>query len=101
MTVPSPADIAIGALRWLEYVGLLAAVGMFVIRRLAANQPRIGWARPPLHLALAAALVGGLAVVTAEGWAAAGSGALGGSWLRLRCSPRPRLRLRVTPRRHG
>ncbi len=76
MTVPSPADIAIGALRWLEYVGLLAAVGMFVIRRLAANQPRIGWARPPLHLALAAALVGGLAVVTAEGWAAAGSGAL-------------------------
>ncbi|HEY3194611.1 MAG TPA: hypothetical protein VGK42_05180 [Candidatus Dormibacteraeota bacterium] len=74
--MPSPADIAIGAFRWIEYVGLLTAVGMFVIRRLAANQPRIGWARPPLHLALVAALAGGLAVVSAEAWAASGSGAL-------------------------
>src|SRR6266581_4642248 len=62
---------------------------MFVIRRLAANQPRIGWAKPPLHLALAVALVGGLGVVTAEAWAAAGSGAptylLGGpaGWVRV------------------
>lgn len=74
--MPSPADIAVGALRWVEYAGLLTAVGMFVIRRLASNQPRIDWVRPPLHLALAVALVGGAGVVTAEAWTGSGSDAL-------------------------
>lgn len=52
---------------------------MFVVRRLAANHPRIDWVRPPMHLTLAAAVVGGVGVVTAEAIAASGatSSALG------------------------
>ena len=62
----SPSDLAIAAVRWLEYVGLLATLGMFVVRRLAALPPRLDWVRPPMHLALAAALAGGLGVVVGE-----------------------------------
>jgi putative copper export protein len=64
--VPSAADLVIGALRWIEYAGLIFVIGVFVVRRLAANSPRIAWARPPMERALAAALVGGLGVVVAE-----------------------------------
>jgi len=64
--VPSAADLVIGALRWVEYTGLIFVIGVFVVRRLAANSPRIAWARPPMERALAAALVGGLGVVVAE-----------------------------------
>lgn len=56
----APADLALGALRWLEYVGLLAFVGVVVLRLLAANPPAIPWARPRMQLALAAAVAGGL-----------------------------------------
>jgi putative copper export protein len=63
--VPS-GDVAVAVFRWLEYVGLIGVVGLIVIRRLAANSPRIHWARPPLHFALGAAFVGGLGVVVAE-----------------------------------
>jgi len=64
--VPSAADLVIGALRWVEYGGLIYVIGVFVVRRLAANSPRIAWARPPMERALAAALAGGLGVVVAE-----------------------------------
>jgi len=64
--VPSATDLAIGALRWVEYAGLIYVIGVFVVRRLAGNAPRIAWARPPMERALAAALVGGLGVVVAE-----------------------------------
>jgi copper transport protein len=64
--VPSAADLVIAALRWVEYAGLIYVIGVFVVRRLAANSPRIAWARPPMERALAAALVGGLGVVLAE-----------------------------------
>jgi len=79
LTVPSPADVAGGALRWLEYVGLVGAIGAMVVRRLAANSPRIAWARPRLHLALSAAFAGGLGVIAAEAIGAGGSlpGAIG------------------------
>jgi putative copper export protein len=69
----TPTVLAIALLHWLEYVGLLGAIGSMVVRRLAANRPRIEWARPPMHLALAAALTGGLGVVIAESVAASGS----------------------------
>lgn len=64
--MPSATDLAIGALRWVEYAGLIYVIGVFVVRRLAGNAPRIAWARPPMERALAAALVGGLGVVVAE-----------------------------------
>jgi putative copper export protein len=68
--MPSTREIAIGVLRWVEYAGLIYLIGVFVVRRLAANTPRIAWARPPMELALGAALVGGLGVVVAEAFVA-------------------------------
>lgn len=68
--MPSAADLAIGAFRWVEYVGLIDIVGVFVVRRLASNAPGIAWARPPMEPALAAALIGGLGVVVAEAFVA-------------------------------
>ncbi|HEY2599896.1 MAG TPA: hypothetical protein VGJ79_15610 [Candidatus Dormibacteraeota bacterium] len=64
--MPSAADLAIGVFRWLEYAGLLYVIGVFVVRRLATNTPRIEWVRPRMHNGLALALVGGLGVVVAE-----------------------------------
>jgi copper transport protein len=84
--MPSPADLGIAALRWLEYIGLIAVVGIMVIRRLGANSPRIPWARPPMHLALAAAVVGGLGVIGAQALAGGGIDFLVGGlpgWVRI------------------
>lgn len=64
--MPSAADLAIGVFRWVEYAGLIYVIGVFVVRRLSALSPQIGWARPPMQRALAVALVGGLGVVIAE-----------------------------------
>jgi copper transport protein len=71
--VPPPADLATGALRWVEYLGLLGIVGIMVIRRLSAHSPRIEWARPRMELALGAAFVGGLGVIAAEALVNGGS----------------------------
>jgi len=71
--VPSPADVALGALHWLEYLGLIGTIGTMVVRRLGANSPPIGWARPPMQVALGAAFVGGLGVIGAEALGAGGS----------------------------
>ncbi|MGH7762265.1 MAG: CopD family protein [Candidatus Dormibacteraceae bacterium] len=73
-------DLILAAVHWIEYLGLLGAIGTIVVRRLARHPPVIAWARqPPLYLALGVAFVGGLAVVTVEGFDA---GALPG-WERL------------------
>ncbi len=73
-------DLVLAALHWVEYVGLLGGLGSIVIRRLAGHRPAIQWARhPPMHIAFGAAFLGGLAVVTVEGFHA---GALPG-WERL------------------
>lgn len=71
--MPLPAEVALGVLRWLEYIGLIGVIGVFVVRRLAARTPRIEWARPPMQLALCAALIGGLGVVGTEALVAGGS----------------------------
>ncbi len=63
-------DLVLAVLHWIEYLGILGALGAIVIRRLASNRPEIHWARPPMHLALGAAFLGGLAVVTVEGFEA-------------------------------
>src|SRR4029077_19488952 len=74
------------ALHGLEFLGLIGVVGAMVIRRLAANSPRIEWARPSLHLALAAAFVGGLGVIAVQAFVAGGVDALVGGlpgWVRI------------------
>ena len=63
---PSRTHLVAGALRWLGYIGLLSSLGMLLVARLAANPPRLQWARPRLRLALALALAGGAGVVVAE-----------------------------------
>jgi putative copper export protein len=63
-------DLVLALLHWIEYVGLLGALGSMVIWRLASNQPPIYWARPRMDRALGVAVVGGLAVVTFQGFRA-------------------------------
>ena len=89
--MPPATDLAIGVLRWVEYVGLIYVIGVFVVRRLARNSPRIAWVQPNMHRGLTLALVGGLGVVLGEAFAAGHSvsGAIGflsgspGGWLRI------------------
>ncbi len=59
-------DLVLTAFHWLEYLGLLGGIGSFVIRRLARIPPRIVWADPPMHVAFAAALAGGLGLLAFE-----------------------------------
>jgi putative copper export protein len=66
MTFPSPAGLVVSGFRWAEYVGLLAFIGVLVVRRLAANQTSLSWARLPMHPALAVALVGGAGTLVGE-----------------------------------
>ena len=61
-------DFVLALLHWIEYLGLLGGLGSIVIRRLAANRPPIHWVNPPMHIALGAAFLGGVAVVTVGGF---------------------------------
>jgi copper transport protein len=79
-TSPGEGDLAIAALRWVEYLSLLFAVGMLVIRRLARRPPELEWVRPRLVVPLSVAFASGLAVVSSEAFSAAGSASLGGMW---------------------
>jgi putative copper export protein len=66
LSLPSLADLAIAAWRWLEYAGLLGFIGVIVVRRLAAIPPALHWARPSMQPALAGAFTGGVAVLIGE-----------------------------------
>jgi putative copper export protein len=66
LNLPPPIDLAIAALRWLEYAGLLGFIGTVVVRRLAAMPPALHWARAPMERWLTGAVIGGLGVVTAH-----------------------------------
>ena len=59
----TPAEIVSAAFRAVEYTGLLGFVGVVVMRRLGAQPPHLGWARPGMERALALALLGGAATV--------------------------------------
>ena len=72
-------DLVLAAFHWVEYLGLLGGLGSIVVRRLARNRSRIQWADPPMHVFLGVAFLGGLAVISLEGFEA---GALPG-WERL------------------
>ena len=75
----SGQTLVLAALHWVEYLGLLGGLGAMVVRRLAHNRPPIGWADPPMHIGLGLAFLGGLALITVEGFHA---GAVPG-WERL------------------
>lgn len=62
-------EVLLAAFRWLEYAGLLGFVGVVVMRRLGANPPFLGWARPGMERALALAALGGLgSLALAPSW---------------------------------
>src|SRR3989454_12353188 len=66
---PQP-DLVLAAFHWLEYLGLLGGIGSLVVRRLARMRPQIAWVNPPMRIAFAAALAGGLGLLAAApGWA--------------------------------
>src|SRR5262245_52837669 len=56
-------EVLQGAFRGVEYTGLLASIGVVVMRRLGAQPPHLGWARPGMERALALAALGGVATV--------------------------------------
>ena len=60
-------DLLLAVLHWIEYLGLLGAIGSIVVRRLARNRPSIHWAQPPMHLALGTAFVSGAILITVQG----------------------------------
>ena len=59
----TPAEVVSAVFRAVEFAGLLAFVGVVVMRRLGAQPPYLGWARPGMERALALALLGGVATV--------------------------------------
>lgn len=62
-------DLVAAAFHWVEYTGLLAGIGCFVVRRVGRMPPRISWANPPMHLAFGAALLGGVGLLAlAPAW---------------------------------
>ncbi len=80
-TSPGAGDLAIGVLRWIEYLALMLAVGMLLLRRLARRDEELGWVRARLVAPLSVALASGVAVVASEAISAAGPGAsLAGIW---------------------
>ncbi|HYT78634.1 MAG TPA: copper resistance protein CopC, partial [Actinomycetota bacterium] len=79
-TSPGAGDLAIGVLRWVEYLALLLAVGMLLLRRLARGRTELEWVRPRLAMPLAVALASGIAVVASEAFSAAGSASLPAAW---------------------
>jgi len=79
-TSPGAGDIGLSVLRWVEYLALLVAVGMVLLRRLARGRTELAWVRSGLVIPLAVALASGLAVVLWEAFSAAGSTSIVALW---------------------
>jgi len=79
-TSPGGGDIGLAALRWVEYLALLVAVGTLLLRRLARGRTELAWVRSGLVIPLAVALASGLAVVAWEAFSAAGTASVGALW---------------------
>lgn len=76
---PRGLDLALAALRALEYAALLASVGMLLLGRLARRAPALEGVKLSVRVPMAAALGAGVAVVAGEALAASSSlGALSG-----------------------
>ena len=61
-----PPDLVHAVFHWLEYLGLLGGLGSFVVRRVSRFRPRLMWVNPPMHIAFATALAGGLGLLALE-----------------------------------
>jgi len=79
-TSPQTGDLAIGVLRWAEYLALLLGAGMLLLRRLAWGRTELDWVRARPVLPLAVALTSGIAVAASEAFSAAGSASLPALW---------------------
>src|SRR5438876_6733911 len=79
-TSPGAADLGLAVFRWIEYLSLLVAVGMLVLRRLVRGRAELDWVRPRPRLPLLIAFVSGLVVVSWEAFAAAGAVSLSALW---------------------
>lgn len=73
VTSPQGVDLVVAALRAIEYLALLLAVGMIVVQELARRGRPVEWVRTRLWVPVAAALVGGTAAVTGDAANATGS----------------------------
>ena len=60
------SDLVLAALRWIEYLGLLLAVGVLVLGVLAGRSPALPWAARSPVVPLAVALASGVAVIAVE-----------------------------------
>jgi copper transport protein len=70
---PTGRDLLVSVGRLVEDVSLLLLLGLLLLGRLARRRPPLEWVRMPVLPVLAAALVGGLAVVLGEALVAAPS----------------------------
>src|SRR5262245_61753007 len=61
----APPEVFAATAHFLEFLGLLLAIGSLVVLRLARLEPRIAWAEPPLRNVVAGTLAGGLGLVAA------------------------------------
>jgi len=61
--VSGPPDLVHAAFHWLEYLGLLGGLGSLVVRRVSRFRPSLMWVNPPMHIAFATALAGGLGLL--------------------------------------
>ncbi|MBW3606306.1 MAG: copper resistance protein CopC/CopD [Actinobacteria bacterium] len=70
---PRAPDLLIALGRAIEYAGLLTAVGLLLVSRLARREPALTWVRAQPAGALGVALIAGVAVVVGEALLAAAS----------------------------
>ena len=70
-SAPSRAGLAVAVARAVEYAGLLLAVGMLLITRLAHRGPALDFVHLQPRWPLAVALLAGIAVITGEALVAA------------------------------
>src|SRR5262245_16044101 len=61
----APPEVFAATAHFLEFLGLLLAIGSLVVLRLARLEPRIAWAEPPLRNVVAGTLAGVLGLVAA------------------------------------
>jgi copper transport protein len=74
---PTARDLLVSMGRLVEDVSLLLLLGLVLLGRLARRRPSLEWAGTPILPVLAAALVGGVAVVLGEALVAAPSPSAG------------------------